>query len=185
MKGLLEDKKFQGWPIYSIAWYSIRNKILQASVASWYKYSKLLGIVRSKPKNPKKDYQSLRASRPGEKIHADVTVFRPMDNTKVYIYIVMDNFSRYILSWKASLQLSSEIFVENLKEAYYKHLIPINTPVELVVDGGPENNNEKVDDFITNIDGAIKKLIAQKDIIFSNSLIEAMNRTLKYGFLFQ
>lgn len=45
--------------------------------------------------------------------------------------------------------------------------------------------NEKVDNFITDINGGIRKLIAQKDIIFSNSLIEAVNKILKYGFLFQ
>jgi len=61
----------------------------------------------------------------------------------------------------------------------------VNKPIELIVDGGPENNNEKVDNFINDINGSIKKLIAQKDIIFSNSLVEAVNRTLKYGFLFQ
>ncbi len=210
---LVKEEKFKGWPIYSIAWYAIKNKILQVSVTSWYKYTKLLGYKRQVPENPKKNYQPVIANSPGEKLHADVTIFKPLNKSKVYIYIVMDNFSRYILGWKASLQLSSEIFVENLKEVYYKQLIPINPvrelcslsadfsnkvspvkeffsngvnkPIELIVDGGPENNNKKVDGFISDIDGAIKKLIAKKDIIFSNSVVEAMNKILKYGFLFQ
>jgi putative transposase len=188
MKDLLEDKKFQGWPIYSIAWYAIKNNILQVSVSSWFKYIKLLGFVKDKPKNPKKNYQpGIIAKKPGEILHADITIFRPLDNTKVYIYIVMDNFSRYILGWKASIQVSSETFVENIKEVYSKYFDAsiIREPIELIVDGGPENNNAKVDNFITDIDGAIKKLIAQKDILFSNSVVEAMNKILKYGFLFQ
>ncbi|MBA7710079.1 hypothetical protein ES703_119009 [subsurface metagenome] len=100
----------------------------------------------------------------------------------------MDNFSRYILNWKASLKLSAEIFVQNLKEAYYKCIVPLfqNKPVELIVDGGSENNNETVDRFISDdIDNAIRKLVAQRDILFSNSMVEAVNKILKYRFLFQ
>ncbi len=89
---------------------------------------------------------------------------------------------------KVSLKLSAEIFVQNLKEAYYKHFITLtkDKPIELIVDGGPENNNKTVDKFIyDDIDRAIRKLVAQKDIIFSNSMVEAVNKILKYRFLFQ
>jgi len=117
----------------------------------------------------------------------DVTIFRPLDNTRVYIYIIMDNRSRYIFTWKASLVLSAEIFIENLKEAYKRYLLPFycGDPIDLIVDGGPENNNQKVDEFLGDINGVIKKLIAQKDILFSNSIIESVNKTLKYRHLFQ
>jgi transposase InsO family protein len=31
--------------------------------------------------------------------HADITVFKALNNVKHYIYTVMDNYSRYILNW--------------------------------------------------------------------------------------
>ncbi len=65
----------------------------------------------------------------------DLTIFRPSDDTRVYIYLIIDNFSRAILGWKASLQYSSVIAMENLKEVCYKYdLLKSNT--QLIVDDG-------------------------------------------------
>ncbi len=128
----------------------------------------------------------IRASKPKEIIHADLTIYRPLDNIKVYISIIMDNFSRFILGWGASLKPAAELCLNNLEQVYNTHLNPIHPDksVELIVDGGSENNNESVNTFISDIDG-LQKLIAQKDIIFSNSMVEAVNKTLKYRYLFQ
>ena len=45
-------------------------------------------------------------------------------------------------------------------------------------------NKGAVDEGIINEPLFINKLIAQKDIIFSNSMIEAVNKRLKYEFLY-
>ncbi len=185
MQKYFQNIAYKGWPIFSICWQAIKNGDLYVSVGTWYKYARILGFSKSLPQSRRKNYPvGIRANRIIEKIHADVTIFRPMDNTRVYIYIIMDN---YILAWKASLKLSAEIFVENLKEVYKKYILPFSQgkSIELIVDGGSENNNDKVDLFLDDIDGAIEKLIAQKDIIFSNSIIESVNKTLKYRHLFQ
>jgi transposase InsO family protein len=42
----------------------------------------------------------------------DVSIFRPSDYSRVYLYFILDNFSRAILGWKASLQYSSEIAIK-------------------------------------------------------------------------
>ena len=44
---------------------------------------------------------------------------------------------------------------------------------------------ELVDDGIENKEIKLTKLIAQKDIHFSNSMIEAVNKQMKYNFLFR
>ena len=75
----------------------------------------------------------------------DVTIFKPLDQIKVYIYFIVDNFSRAILNWKASLEYSSAIALDVLKEAIQKHDIGIDAT--LVTDGGPENHGE-VSNFI-------------------------------------
>ena len=176
-----------GASIFSIAWNAIRNDIIYISVSTWYKYVHLLGLVHSLPSNRRKNHKTgIRALIPKEIIHADLTIYRPLDNIKVYISIIMDNFSRFILGWKASLKPTAKLCLDNLKQVYDNYLNPIhpNNSVELIVDGGSENNNESVNTFISDIDG-LQKLIAQKDIIFSNSMVEAVNKTLKYRYLFQ
>jgi len=55
---------------------------------------------------------------------------------------------------------------------------------ELIVDGGTENNNKKVEAFVKEQKTPLRKLIALKDIERSNSMVEALNRTLKYQYLF-
>jgi putative transposase len=53
------------------------------------------------------------------------------------------------------------------------------------VDGGTENINQKVNDYIQSKGRRLIKLIAGKDIRFSNSMVEAQNRLIKYHYLFR
>jgi hypothetical protein len=52
----------------------------------------------------------------------------------------------------------------------------------LLVDGGVENFNSAVDELVES--GLLKRLLAQTDISFSNSLIESWWRALKHHWLF-
>jgi len=51
------------------------------------------------------------------------------------------------------------------------------------VDGGSENKG-RVDDFLKQPHSTIKKLVALLDVLFSNSMIEAVNKKIKYDYLF-
>jgi putative transposase len=127
-------------------------------IITWYKYANRLGVKRKFFKLNKKREIGVRASKPFEILHMDVTIFKPMDQTKVYIYFIVDNFSRAILNWKASLEYSSAIALDVLKEAIQKHDIRIDST--LITDGGPENHGE-VSKFISGEEN-IKQVIAQK-----------------------
>lgn len=52
-----------------------------------------------------------------------------------------------------------------------------------MTDGGVENVNNTVQEFLSTTNPNIKHLIAQKDIPFSNSSIEAFNKIIKHQFL--
>jgi hypothetical protein len=54
----------------------------------------------------------------------------------------------------------------------------------LLVDDGIENKGE-VNIAIAKQEINVHKLIAQKDIVFSNSMIEAINKRIKYDFLYR
>ena len=68
-----------------------------------------------------------------------------------------------------------------LKEAILIHGIMLDT--KLVTDAGPENHGE-VSKFVSNREN-LKQLIARKDIIQSNSIVEAVNKHIKYYYLFK
>lgn len=55
--------------------------------------------------------------------------------------------------------------------------------LQFLTDGGSENVNSTVSEFINSPDIPIKHIIAQKDVIFSNSMIEAVNKIIKHQFL--
>ena len=153
------------------------------SLATFRKYAKWTNPnLSNRRKRLKKRWKGLRAHASKQILHMDVTIFRPSDHSRVYIYLIMDNFSRAIMGWKVSLQYSSEIALENLKEVCDKYCL-LNSNVQLVVDDGPENNGS-VNDFFSIPGRQFKKLIAQVDILQSNSMIEAANKRIKYDYLF-
>ena len=123
----------------------------------------------------------IRASTPLQILHMDVTIFKPLDNAKIYIYFLVDNFSRSILSWTADVKFSSAIALSILKEFTDRYGIKPQT--QLITDGGPETGGE-VSMYISSKED-ITKLIAQKDIIQSNSMVEAVNKHIKYYYLFK
>lgn len=185
------SREFRGWSLYSIALYARIKGLLVANVNTWYKYIKLLKL--SKPgKRPQYGMKrvGIRSAGPHEYWHADVTVFRTLDNVKAYIYFVMENFSRYILSYRVALKLSGRVMKENLAGAYNKFILPEAAAgekmpdIQLLVDGGPENDNSIVDEYVGDKTVSLKKLLAGTDVIFSNSMVEAVNKTIKYQYLF-
>lgn len=183
IKKFLTDPAFFHWPVCSIAWYCAREGILSVSVATWYRYRKLLGIVRKRFRRPAKK-EGLKSSCPNEFWHLDVTKIQTSDLVWHYVYMLKDNFSKKILAWRLATKLSMNISKDVIGEAYVlakeiEH--PVN--VSLVVDDGRENQNSVVDNFILSTTGKINKLTALKDICFSNSAIEATFRTLKSFYL--
>lgn len=187
IKSLCTNDMFKGWPLSSIALYARREGLLNVSLHTWYKYARLIGISCKPLKCMKKTKVGIRANRAHQYWHADVSVFKTMDNIKAYIYLVVDNYSRAILSWKVSLNLSAQARLDTIKEAFDKHVrndVLQSTDIHLIVDGGSENNNSTVDEYFNSPGISIKKIIAQQDIIFSNSMVEAVNKILKYRSLF-
>lgn len=188
MKSLLTRGRFANWAICSVWGYARRNFHTSLSLQSWYKYNQKFSIRKKIKKGfyrPK--YEPLRATQPNEIWHADVTEFRTLDGVKQYIFLIVDNFSRYILNWKVSDVCNGDVRTQTLKEAIQQEFGIDNfnnRTIELIVDGGSENNNLTVEQFIKESQVSIDKKIALKDIKQSNSMIEATNKTLKYSYLF-
>ena len=185
IKEMLTDQVFKYWPINSIAYYALRNNLVNASLATWYNYAKYLGITHRRFSKKSRYGKGIRASAPHQIWHADITVVKCLNGMKYYVYLLIDNFSRYILNLQVSDKVSAKIRMDSIRQAYDQYIKGTDLDVKLIVDGGVENNNGEVDSLLNSEGVSIQKLIARKDIRFSNSLVEAQHKIIKYHYLFK
>ena len=116
---------------------------------------------------------------------SDITVYTTKDKVKHYIYKIIDNFSRKVIGWCIADKVSAKIRVKTIKEAVKKVFgEDALNDLRLITDGGPENDNGIMKAFIKNANVNIEHQIALRDIVFSNSMIEATYRVLKYSYLY-
>jgi putative transposase len=108
-------------------------------------------------------------------------VIRLLDGSRIYLHAVIDNFSRRILSWCLNRTFDAGCSADLLVKAG-THLVRAAEPPTLLADGGVENYNQHVDAVVAS--GLLKRVLAQTEISFSNSLIEAWWRVLKHQWLF-
>lgn len=154
--------------------YCKRNKILNCSLETWYKYIKLYGIKRHAHVRKSKKYKNgLRAKNVNEIWHIDITEIK-MEDQKAYLQLVVDNYSRMIIAWKVSLTKTMNITYKTLLKSF-KFAPGFNG--KIVCDGGGENVGFKPKSLL--LGKGIKQLIAKGDIRFSNSIVEAVFRQLK------
>ena len=176
------------WNIKSVYLRGLRNGEITVSLHSVYKLNRLLGIrnPKTKKKFKKKRKIGVRASKPNQIWHADITIVKTLDGVKQYVHLVIDNFSRKALAHSIQNTVSSLATIKTIKEAIRKakEVSKDLLNVQLIVDGGPENNNYKIDQFIFNSEVNIEKLVALRDVDYSNSMIESINKILKYACLF-
>ena len=111
----------------------------------------------------------------------DVSHYKTIDNVKFYIYTVIDNFSKKIIAYDLSEELSAKTRLKSLKQAIENTFgVTIgNQNLDLIVDGGSENNNATIHEFIKNCQVNIDKKIALKDVVFSNSVVEGPYKIMK------
>lgn len=134
-------------------------------------------------KGKKSSYNPIRATAVNEIWHADITVFKTLDGVKHYIYTVMDNYSRFVHAWHIDTVVSAKIRLKTIKDAIHSTFgeEPFDK-LQLVTDGGPENDNLTIKEFILH--STINHTITLKDIEQSNSMAEAFYHTAKYRYLY-
>lgn len=169
------------WPVASLALLAARTGSILAGRSSWYRYRQALGLAgRRTPRKPK-PRPGLRAQRPDAIWHLDVTPYRTGDGVRWYIHVLVDNYSRRRLAWAVHHRLRARHTVALLWRYWRKH--GRNGGVQLMVDGGPENQGGLLDGLLARLAPHVWRVVAQRDIRFSNSMVEAAHKRLKYGFL--
>ncbi len=153
-----------------------------ASPSTWYRLVRTAGWGRPRVRvYPAKPKIGIRAKAPGELLHLDVTIIRLLDGTRAYLHGVIDNLSRRILSWTLKERLGSGGTCQILREAVVELNDCPDHPI-VVADAGSENVNGEVDDLLDGEEWT--RVLAQVEITFSNSMIEAFWRSLKHSWLY-
>ena len=93
---------------------------------------------------------------------------------------MLDNYSRKILAWTVMERFDPSNTCQALLAAG-KHLVTAGWPL-LCADSGIENVNGSVDSIL--LTARLDRILAQVEVAFSNSLIEAYWRSLKHQWLF-
>ena len=171
--------EYRHMPLRTLSVYAQRAGQVFASATTWAKLVRQRGWRRPRRRvYPEKPKTGIRATRPNEYWHIDVTVIRLLDDTKCYLHAVIDNFSRRILSWRLARRLDPLTTCEILSEAGKDLSL---TPT-VIADSGVENVNTRVDQLMA--EGVVRRVLAQVEVSFSNSMIEAFWRSLRHQWLY-
>jgi transposase InsO family protein len=182
IKQMVTSPDYRRVPTSRLALLAQRLGLVFASPSTWYKLVREHRWRRPRKRiYPAKPKVGLRTTRPDEAWHIDVTVIKLLDGTKLYLHGVIDSFSKRILSWRLSTRLMATSCAAVLGDAL-KSSVSEDTVPTAVVDGGTENFNCEVDELITR--GLLRRLLAQTDLRFSNSPIEAFWKSLKHQWLY-
>lgn len=182
---LLRDERYEHFPLSSLIWMARYNNLVFAGRPAWDRIRKENFIKRKKiKKTRKKYYQALIAEYANQYLHADVTYFK-IDGGKTYfIYIVKDNFSKYIKSWAISDTINPDTRIDTFKLALHDIEKGFDYKITFITDYGNENRANKVLDFFDSLEN-VEINFARRDVPFSNSMIERFNHDLKYMYLYK
>ncbi len=183
MKRLVTSKKYSHISVHSLCLLAQREGFLYCSIDSWYKYIRIFGWIRPRQRPKENEYrEGIRASRANEIWHIDVTEVKTTTGEIVYIQVVYDNFSRFVIAWKVTSEISA-LSTVGLLESAKRRVLELGDSGDstVMMDGGPENDNGRVLQFITS--KSLTRLIARVDIHYSNSMVESLFRGLKSNFL--
>ena len=116
--------------------------------------------------------KGLKITRPNQVWAADIT-YIPMQKGFLYLVVIMDWYSRYILAWRLSNTLESDFCVEALKEALRK-----GCPEIFNTDQGSQFTSNE---FVALLESqGIKVSMDGSGRYTDNLFIERLWRTLKY-----
>jgi putative transposase len=181
IKEMVLAPEYRHMPPGTLARYAQRIGKVFASVTTWAKLIRERGWRRPRQRvHPAKPTVGVRATQANETWHVDTTVLRLLDGTKAFLHAIIDNYSRKILAWTVAARLEPTATCQLLLDAG-KHLVFAGRPV-LYADSGVENVNGAVE--ATLLSACLDRVLAQVEIAFSNSMIEAFWRSLKHQWLY-
>jgi putative transposase len=185
MKRFVTGKQYAHISVASLHLLAQRRGELFCAIDTWYKYIRCYEWKRPwRVKKFKIRKEGVRAGRPNEIWHIDVSVVNIRPGFKLYIQAVIDNFSRFVLAWRVTETIGAVETIETLKQAKENasNFLGICEDTNIFMDPGTENRNRKVQTYITSVN--LTRTLARVEVSYSNSMIEGLFRQLKNNFLY-
>jgi len=185
MHDMATATEYRHVPTSTLAMLAQRLGNVFASASTWCKYVRDRHWRRPRRRvYPKKPTRGIRVDSPDGLWHVDTSLIRTLDGSRAYLRAIIDNYSRRILAWWIGERLEPMATAALLVKAMESRDSSESdrTPQSLMVDGGIENFNEAVDKLVDK--KLLKRLLAQTDVMESNSLIERFWLSAKHNWLF-
>jgi len=180
IREMVTSDEYRHVPTGTLARLAERLGKVFASSSTWYRLVRIHKWRRLRQRvHPAKPKVGIRAAQVNEIWHVDTSLIRMVNGSRAYLHAVIDNYSRRILAWRVLDHFEPGITAQLFLDA--SDSMDSETPTVLV-DGGSENYNAAVDEVVES--GLLKRVLAQTEIVFSNSLIESWWRVLKHQWLF-
>jgi putative transposase len=144
---------------------------------------KIMGLSAIYPKprlsQPGKDHKkypyllrNVVVDHPDQVWTSDITYIR-LRHGFVFLVVIMDWFSRYVVSWNLSITLEKEFCIEALEDA-----LGVSEPEIFNSDQGGQYTSDDFTDVLKAHD--IKISMAGRDRLYDNIFVERLWRTVKY-----
>lgn len=185
MKRFVTSKKYAHISISSLQLLAQRSGRLFCSLETWYKYIRHYEWKRPWLVDRKKTTKvGIRANQPNEIWHLDVTVISVRPGYKLFIQAVIDNYSRFVLAWRITEEISAKNTIQTIDLAKKCATKLLSSPVSTTVmmDPGVENDNCTVLNFTTSAN--LIRTLARVDVHYSNSMVESLFRMFKNNYLY-
>jgi len=180
MRDMVEADDYKHLSLRSLALLGKRLGKVFASYGTWCRLVREHGWRRPRRRlYPAKPKVGIRATAPNEWWHVDVTIIRLLDGTRAYLHAVIDNYSRRVLAWTLESRLCAKGTRSILNEA--REGLGNNARVNVMTDGGSENLVVHQDDDLVAV---ADHVVAQVDVVQSNSMIESLWSQLRHRWLY-
>lgn len=180
VRDYVNDPRFAGFSIVNIWLQMMRDGAAAFGLSTFRKYARMCGTTPERFHKARPP-AGIRAERKLELLHMDSTVFHLADRRRMWIHLIIDNYSRAILGWRLMESNRSLEVAANLREVCETYKLREKGVVVLADDGS--ENQGAVTEFLAEPGVMVRRLIAQVDIRPSNSMVEAVNKVLKNQFL--
>jgi putative transposase len=177
LRKVLKDPKTAHWSIASVWAKGFRDGKLSFSRSTAYENNRKYKIRKRNSHRKKRQREGIRAGKINQIWHADTSKIRTADGFEIWVYAIIDNYSRKILALRIAIDRCGSVMRDVLRDAILTY-----NPERCVwvTDGGTENKNAEVASMLRRYNKKIKHAVAMSDILQSNSMIERVFYTLKY-----
>lgn len=179
------DEQFTKTPFYGVrkmtAWSRLKGQNVNEKRVR--RLMRLMGLEaiypkprlsKAAPEHKKHPYllRNLDINHPDQVWCTDITYIR-MNHGFVYLVVVMDWFSRYVLAWEVSIMLDKEFCIRALEEA-----MKVSKPEIFNSDQGMQFTSENFTSILEQ--AGIRISMDGRGRVYDNIFVERLWRTVKY-----